>query len=337
MRPWLAWGVLWALLATIVGCGEVRPGDSPQPSSSTGLTAVAEARSGLRNLIEDVTAATAYRYGLTDDLGHEMDTVKILAIPESGGFVGLYHSYRNGTFNVHLATSIDLMHWTWRVRLATQASMPTIKPASDGGYAVAWEQEPDNHLEFAYYPGWPDLLAGTPSKTFEPAQQLSDCAEGTPNLYSASSTFLDVGFHFFDDCDTDRQARGTTDWSTFTAAARPDIEDAVRANGVAAGVGDRDVIDFDGVELTLIEGMRLRDDWRTWRVYLYDDATAKADQLEFRTNAGSTAFTNPTIAQVEIDGQRAILVTLFVPQEGARGGEAGELIYYRTFDPLDSG
>ena len=35
------------------------------------------------------------------------------------------------------------------------------------------------------------------------------------------------------------------------------------------------------------------------------------------------------IEQIEIGGQDAILVTLFIPQEGAAGVEAGQLIYYR--------
>jgi hypothetical protein len=37
-----------------------------------------------------------------------------------------------------------------------------------------------------------------------------------------------------------------------------------------------------------------------------------------------------------IDGRHAILVTLFVPGEGARGAEAGELIYYRTYGPVST-
>ena len=165
-----------------------------------------EARSELRGYIEDITQATASRYGVVDDRGHVMDAVKIIAIPESGGFVGLYHSFREdtGTFAVHLATSEDLMNWTWRRQLGDNASMPTIKPASDGGYVVAWEQEPPNHVRLLYYRSWSDLLAGPASKTFDAPLRLSSCAEGTPNLYAASSLAVDVGFHFYRDCQLDR-------------------------------------------------------------------------------------------------------------------------------------
>ncbi len=313
------------MIGLAIGCGpSVETGSSPADPS-----AAAKAKNELRGYVEDVTTATASRYGARDDRGNEMDTVKIIAAPDGDGFVGLYHSYRDETFSVHLATSSDLINWTWRIQLATQASMPAIKPALDGGYVVAWEQEPRNHLKFAYYASWTDLLDGNSGKTFEAPWTLSPCAEGTPNLYEASGTFVDAGFHFYDDCDLDRQARGSTNWASWSASTRPTLEEAVRANGVEGGVGDRDVIGFDGYDFTLIEGQVVRDDWRTWRVFLHDDVSGEATQLDFRTDAGSVAFTNPTIAQIEIGGQRALLVSLFVPQEGAKGGEEGELIFYR--------
>jgi hypothetical protein len=80
-----------------------------------------------------VTGATASRYGTVDALGHEMDTVKIIAALEGDGFIGVYHSTGNdpSILDVHLATSSDLMHWTWRVTLAENASMPTIERVSD--------------------------------------------------------------------------------------------------------------------------------------------------------------------------------------------------------------
>lgn len=49
--------------------------------------------------------------------------------------------------------------------------------------------------------------------------------------------------------------------------------------------------------------------------------------------AGSVALSNPTIEQIEIDGSEAILVTLYVLIEGARGEEDGPLIFYWTLQP----
>jgi hypothetical protein len=301
------------------------PSDAENP-------AVDLARSELRSCIEDVTRATASRYGVKDDRGNVMDTVKIIPVPEAGGFAGVYNSYRDdsGAFYVHLATSHDLMNWTWRTEIAAEASQSAIQAATDGGYVLAWEQEPENHLKFAFYSSWANLLEGVSSKTFEAPRELSDCAEGTPNLYSASNTLVEAGFHFNASCDLDRQARGTTDWSSWTPSERPLLDRAVLLQGVMGGVGDRDVLNFKGFEFTFIEGQLIRDDWSSWRIFLYDDFKVGAEQLDIRTHAGSVAFSNPTIAQIEIDRQQAILVTLFIPQEGAAGAEAGELVYYRT-------
>ena len=140
-----AWlGMLACAFASLASCRSLTV-----PSDAKGVT-VDQARSELRNCIEDVTRATASRYGVKDDRGNVVDAVKIIPVPEAGGFAGVYHSYRDdpGAFYVHLATSNDLMNWS--SELAAEASQPTIQAASDGGYVLAWEQEPENHLKFAY-------------------------------------------------------------------------------------------------------------------------------------------------------------------------------------------
>jgi len=211
--------------------------------------------------------------------------------------------------------------------------MPTIEPASDGGYVVAWEQKPANHLKFAYYETWVDLLSAEASKTLDAPRRLSSCAEGTPNLYSASSTWLDVGFHYYRDCERDLQARGTSHWTSWSPAPQPDLDRAIEALGVRDSVGDRDTLTSEGIRFTIIEGRFAFEDSSTWRVFLVDE-TGEAEQLDVHTHAGSLAFTNPTLELVEIGGRRAILVTLFVPiYEGPAGSEAGELVYYRILEP----
>jgi len=52
--------------------------------------------------------------------------------------------------------------------------------------------------------------------------------------------------------------------------------------------------------------------------------------LPIRTHGGSAAFANPSITAVTSpSGRPAVVLTMFVPGEGAAPGEAGELIYYR--------
>jgi hypothetical protein len=60
---------------------------------------------------------------------------------------------------------------------------------------MAWEQEPRNHLMFVYFDSRDDLMRGAVAKSYEAPMVLSPCANGTPNLYSASNTRVDVGFH----------------------------------------------------------------------------------------------------------------------------------------------
>ena len=207
MRRRLRIGWLGLLAGLFAACGSTT--STPTPTDSRA------ARDALRALIEDVAGSTAHRYGATDDRGHTMDTVKIIQVEETGEFVGVYHSWRDdpGVFEVHLATSTDLLTWAWQAMLKSEASQPTIRAAQDGGYVTAWETSrlagDPSPPAFAYYPTWEALLAAEPSKTFEAELSLSPCCEGTPNLYSASSVAADVGIHYYDDYVVDREARGT--------------------------------------------------------------------------------------------------------------------------------
>ena len=302
------------------------------PAPVAGPVSVESARAELRDLITDVTAATAYRYRLTDDLGRWMDTAKVIWIPEAQRFAAVYHTWTEAdrTFHVELATSRDLMDWTWEVRLADRASQPTIAAASDGGYVVAWEQEPDPiHNVIASFATWNDLRAGAVARRFDVPITMPACGEGTPSIDAASSKRVDLGFHYHGGCERDREATGTTDWTDWRSAARPERDEALTDLGVAGHVGDRDTISFHGHELMLIEGQRVLDDPSSWRTFLYDDETRSAEELHFRTHAGSVAVSNPTIERIEIAGRQAILVTLYVLSEGAHREEDGPLLFYR--------
>ena len=284
--------------------------------------------------IEDVTASDGHVYDPHDDVGGNAVTgIKILDEPDGAGFVGVYFLFDepSGQFRTYVGTSDDLLTWTRRAELGRNASQPTIADASDGGYVVGWEQEPPNHLKFAYYPTLADLLSGTAAKTYEPPTQLSpDCAEGTPSFYTASSTYLDVGFHYFRDCEVDRQARGTTDWTTWTSSPQPELDAAMEAHGVRGGIGDRDgPLTFRGREFMLFEGMEVLGRWETFSIYLYDAEVGASRKLNMHTHAGSSAFTNPTISQVTLDGRAALVMSMFIGNEGGMPAERGGVIYYR--------
>ena len=222
------------------------------------------------------------------------------------------------------------MDWSWQVELAGQASQPSIEAASDGGYVVAWEQEPDPiHLVVASFATWDDLRVGRSTRRFDVPITMPACGEGTPSIETASSKRVDLSFHYHASCERDLQARGWTDWKTWHSRMRRDIDKALIDLGVAGHIGDRDKITFRGHDLTLVEGQRIVDDWSSWRIFLYDDESRTAEELPFKTHAGSTSMANPTVELIQFHGRSAILVTLYIFTEGSRGDEDGELIYFR--------
>ena len=289
----------------------------------------AEARAELRYYIEQVIHATARKYGVHDDAGHTMDGLKVIASAAAGGFIGVYQTNDGGSFDAHLATSTNLLDWHWRVTLERQAAQPTIKAAGNG-YVVVMETDGDNHLRFHYYTSWTALLSASPSKTYDAPRTLSPCAEGTPNIYEGDDSHVDVGFHYWSDCNVGRQARGVTDWTSWSAAPEVALDTAITAYGIA-GVGDRDVVTFRGYQFAVIEGEGVRNDWTSWRIFLYDYQTRTADKLDILTDGGSISFGNPTVEQIELGGQPALVMSLYLFLDGARGGETGSLVYYRTY------
>lgn len=332
-------------LSTIVGVTACIGQSTPDAAHSP---TISEVRAELLEYVSDVPNATGYRYSATDDQGRPIGPIKIIQVAETGEYAGVYHwgSVESG-FHVALGTSTNLLDWTWRRDLASFASQPTITAASDGGYVVAWESDLDPHVRLNYFPTWQDLLAGRASKEFDAQRQLSDCAEGTPNLYSANSTEVDFGFHFFAGCEVDRQARATSDWSTWEALEQPLLDRAVLFQGYRGSVGDRDVITFRGYEYTFLEGQFTPGDWGSFRVLLYDEETGLADRISFpaappappsvhvfiHTHQGSYSFSNMTVSQVEFGGQQALVVSLFIHRGPEK--ETGELIFYRLLPERD--
>ncbi|MFQ6012196.1 MAG: amidohydrolase family protein [Thermoplasmata archaeon] len=298
-----------------------------------------EQGAAFRSILEDVSGATAFRYGARDDQGQVLDTIKIIENPE-GGYLGVYHSSIAGTFRVRLATSTDLLRWTFQGTLETRASQPTIAPLPDGGYLVAFEKESEGaHLRFQYYPDLESLLGAVPQRTFDAPQTLSSL-EGTPSIYEATmdggiaNSEIVVGFHFFRGAlGVDRVATGVLrDFATWTATEEAAYNAELVSRGAQGNIGDRDSGEFRGRAYRLQEVQFAPRDWSSWRVFLYDVPTEAFTPLEIKTRAGSTAFANPTFTLLRSpSGADCVVVTYFLPHEGAKGGEAGQLIFYNEF------
>jgi hypothetical protein len=206
---------------------------------------------------------------------------------------------------------------------------------------VAYETDSSNHVRFLWYASEDALRAGTIGRTFDANRSLSSCAEGTPciekvtwNGSLAASTF-DVSFHYFRNCDVDRQATGTlsnwtasgtASWSEVTA---PDRDQPFADAGFAGNFGDWDVLDYNSVRYRLHEAQKTKGDWASWRPFLVSpDQTA---ELAVKTPNGSTSFGNPTFSLLTLNGMQVLFATMFVFAQGAGAGEAGCLAYYHYF------
>jgi hypothetical protein len=310
--------------------------------------AQADASAELVALLQDVTAADGVRYGTADDQGVGMDTAKIIPGPPGEGYLAVYHHLVGGAFDVRLATSTDLLQWRYVATLEHDASQPTIVALPDGGFLVAHEKTgrgaycggSGSCLAFQHYPNSGALLAGAEDRSVAVNRTLSACNEGTPNIYAATlspdldHSIIDVGFHYFKGCDVDRQAVGTlTNFSGWKTQTDANLNTRFTDLGTIGGnVGDRDALLYRGRPYSLVEAQTTRNNFGTWRPYLFDRTANSLTRLALRTHGGSTAFGNPTYTELRLPGgERGFVATQFIFSEGAAQGEAGPLVYYRSF------
>ncbi|MGH3417185.1 MAG: hypothetical protein ACRDSS_12015, partial [Actinocrinis sp.] len=69
---------------------------------------------------------------------------------------------------------------------------------------------------------------------------------------------------------------------------------------------------------------------------VYDDAAGAAWPAMIRTDGGSTAFANPHVTELTLpSGRRGVVVSLFLPGEGAVSAEGGQLVYFRAYPDSD--
>lgn len=302
---------------------------------------------GLVTLIQNVSTADGHRYGVVDDQNVGMDTLKIIAIKQ-GSYIAVYHHAINSVFQVRLATSANLLTWHYVTTLQTAASQPTIASLSDGGFLVAFEKDSEGKycggfggcLAFKHYASLNALLVGSYDKSIILKRTLSLCQEGTPNIYAATlnpdiaHSTISVGFHYQSACYVDREAIGTlTNFSTWRTQADTNVNTLFSKLGTIKGnIGDRDAFLYNGHSYSLIEAQSTRNDYNTWRPYLFDRTLNSLTLLTLHTNGGSTAFGNPTYTELKLpNGQLGFVSTEFIFSQGAAPGEGGALVYYKAY------
>jgi hypothetical protein len=286
--------------------------------------------------------ASLVSYGLHDSVGHTMDCLKVIDGPH--GYIGVFHTLVGANvFDVQLATSTDLQHWTFVRTLAAHGSQPTIAPDGKGGYFLAYEADtngssnPMTWLHFDHFASAAGLLSGSPVRGYNAPHTLAPLgagSEGTPSITVQPNGGLLVGFHYnpAQGLSQDRQATGVLGpgFGSWTTSKNTALDGALGLNGVAGNMGQRDSFDFFGTPYTIVEGQKTPGDWGSWGLYLYNGAHA----LPVDVGSPSTSIANPHVSYV--DNGRTMVVTAFVPSEGAAPGQSGSLIYTHSLQPYIS-
>jgi hypothetical protein len=291
---------------------------------------------------ELVERPNAPRFGVHDSAGHTMDTLKVLDSgqpPPYDRYIGVYHFLSGLTYVTAIATSNDLVKWTYRANLGANASQPTIArlATSPVSYWTAWEADcaRGSCIEVRYYPSFNALTSGLYRLQHVIARTMpGDCNEGTPNFFSRpSSTRLDIGFHYNSTCHTgtDREARGRltglgSSWA-WSATANQAIDDALTSAGALGNHGDRDRILFNGKAYRIYEAQLLPAVFASFRPFLYDGLTMT--RLNVRTSCGATAFANTSMSKVTLpSGAPGIFIAHFIFGSGAGTCGSGEMTYF---------
>lgn len=210
----------------------------------------------VRAAVGQVRGSLAHRYDVTDDRGAPMDTLDI--VQDGHTYVGVYHTASGPLyFDLQVATSTDLIHWTRRATLDSDSSQGTLARTAGGGFVVAYEKAkrpdlshgllqrapyglaalPTSQLRFRAYQDLAHLEAAQPSAEFTAPRRLGAQAEGTPNINwvdgsDPGSSTIAIGLHYLRDVngdgagDLDRQASGT-----LTGFSHWDVADDSVLNG----------------------------------------------------------------------------------------------------------
>ena len=295
---------------------------------------LAQQNTGLFTSLNDVTGNPHF-FDIKDSNQKNMDVLRIVDASELAyKYLGVYHVNKgDGVFELWLAGSNDLESWTAIIILGDRAHQGDIKKWGDG-YIVVHEEDDGstNNIRVKYYESYADLIENTPSRNVGLPRAFSNFAEGTPDIReihgdASSSSAILIGFHQFNDGDTDQQSFGILKDFQSWFPWKDDISNYnLKDMGYNGNFGGRTSFNFNDKNHVLVEAQGAKNGWETWRLLLGDGAFYS--QLNMDTPKGSTSFANPGIVDL---GNGEFAVTSFLPTEGNQSGEIGTLLYKVQF------
>ena len=325
---------------TPAGIGAIQPAPLKLTGARTTEVKPAHDVAAVLQEIGNVNQAQGVRFGATDNFGRQLGTIKIVAKP-GGGYAGVYH-YPNGAgFEIALATSNDLLRWTWVSDIGPGAD-PEIRFLNNGHLLLAWEA-PSNtnpeitHVRVRLYSSLGTLARGHYLKQFDARHTFSTWNEGTPSINWTNATGSDIklGFHYHvvnGSFNNDREATGELrNWTQWTAKKALGVDAKLTRLGAAASHGDRNVFrDGRGNTFTIYEGELRQNDFSSWRLYLDDNSRGRFHRINVQTPEHSQSFGNPTVTLLrDPRGRMALVTTAFIFGAANGPNEAGQAIWYR--------
>jgi hypothetical protein len=288
--------------------------------------------------LEDIGDAAPVTYGLTDDGGRAMDTLKVLRLADDD-YLGIYHIWVEDVFHLQVAASNDLVDWTRIAELGEHNHQGDIQRMGDGFLVANEEDRPrrGNRLRFRYFESLEKLTANKPLHDKSIPRSLSKLNEGTPDIRliegqdPAESAIL-VGFHYFRRSGikrkVDRLAQGVlTGFDRWTPLVDTMANEAITSMGYRGNIGGRCSFRWDGESWYIQEAQLRWKDWSSWRVLLGNGRSYI--QLEPRTSGASQSFANPCLTLLTDNSYAA---AFFLPRQGNFEDEAGELTYRFSID-----
>ena len=307
------WNSLLVLLLSIAiaipADSAFAPVSSPAPKLSHGprrynsSSAIIKSLTGVSEIFTDVRSATQHRYDLKDNTGTQMDCLHVDAILGDKSiwgnhkYLGLYHANVGGQYNVRLASSSDMMSWTYRRTIIYNADMPYLKrvdSGQNGWLLLAHEQwmnpgsKLPSRLGFKLFYNESQLLSGVHFNSYIAPLSVGKHSqlEGTPNIYNARRSIVkdlvvvnaEIGFHFNNDKGVDTVASSQLQNFGPTALAPEwhDPHEEVRYNqmfidkGAIGNIGQRASGMISTMHISLQEANigkmppTIWEDWRTW-------------------------------------------------------------------------
>jgi hypothetical protein len=297
-RPWLR-------VVLLLGAAAAAAATAATPST------------GVIEALTNVKGALQHTYDLKDSTGLQMASLHLLpqtegATPKDRTYHAVYMSMLpKALWEVRVANSTDLVHWTFHRKLLPNADMPYAHQLENGWILLVHEQwmkispgpgsEEPSRLGFKLYYSLSDLLAGRHFNSYVAPLTVGthSSLEGTPNIYNATLVERDgllmvdaqIGFHYNDEKGVDTVAHGSLTsfgptskeaeigWVTASATG---YDAAFKKVGCVGNIGQRDAGELGGKAVVMQEGNTAHMPptvWAEWKLWLYMPAAGEGEDV----------------------------------------------------------